>query len=109
MIIKFYGNRLIAMMQQSKRVGFIIKLILTAWASLLLFALVPAPYNFIFMFINGLPLCMVWGLVFGFLERRRVTELMAAILPTSFIFASGLAKTVGKWLMLSAVISDGWM
>jgi len=109
MLSKFYGIRFIAVMQPSRRAGFIIKLILTSWVSLLLFALVPAPYNFIFMFINGLPLGMVWGLVFGFLEGRRVTELMGAVLATSFIFASGLAKTVGKWLMLDAKISEWWM
>jgi len=109
MVSKFYGIRFIATMLPSRRAGFIIKLVLTAWVSLLLFALVPAPYNFIFMFINGLPLGMVWGLVFGFLEGRRVTELMGAVLATSFIFASGLAKTVGKWLMLDAGISEWWM
>jgi MFS family permease len=109
MLSKFYGIRFIAMMQPSRRAGFIVRLVLVAWGSLLLFALVPAPYNFIFMFINGLPLGMVWGLVFGFLEGRRVTELMGAILATSFIFASGLAKTVGKWLMLSVGISEWWM
>jgi MFS family permease len=109
MLSKFYGIRFIATMQPSRRAGFIVKLIGVAWGSLLLFALVPAPYNFIFMFINGLPLGMVWGLVFGFLEGRRVTELMGAILATSFIFASGLAKTAGKWLMLSAGVSEWWM
>jgi hypothetical protein len=109
MLSKFYGIRFIAMMQPAKRAGFIIKLIFTSWVSLLLFGLVPAPYNFVFMFINGLPLGMVWGLVFGFLEGRRVTELMGAVLATSFIFASGLAKTVGKWLMIDAHVSEWWM
>ena len=51
MISKFYGIRFIASMLPSKRAGFIIKLVLTSWVSLLLFGLVPAPYNFIFMFI----------------------------------------------------------
>ncbi len=109
MLSKFYGIRFIATMQPEKRAGFIVKLICTAWASLFLFALIPPPYNFIFMFINGIPLGMVWGLVFGFLEGRRVTELMGAILATSFIFASGLAKTVGKWLMLSFKVNEWWM
>ena len=109
MLSKFYGIRVIAMMQPSKRAGFLVKLIFASWGCLLLFALVPAPYNFIFMFLNGLPLGMVWGLVFGFLEGRRVTELMGAVLATSFIFASGLAKTVGKWLMLDANVSEWWM
>ena len=108
MLSKFYGIRIIAGMEPSRRAGFIVRLILTAWVSLLLFAIVPAPYNFIFMFINGLPLGMVWGLVFGFLEGRRVTELMGAVLATSFIFASGLAKTVGK-SMTEHGVSETWM
>jgi MFS family permease len=108
MLSKFYGIRFIAGMRAEKRVGYIILLILIAWASLLLFAFVPAPYNFVFMFINGLPLGMVWGLVFGFIEGRRTTELMGAILSTSFIFASGIAKTIGKGLILHGV-SEAWM
>jgi hypothetical protein len=109
MLSKFYGIRFIAGMDPARRAGFIVKLVLTAWVSLLLFGLVPAPYNLVFMFINGLPLGMVWGLVFGFLEGRRTTELMGAILSTSFIFASGLAKTIGKSMLLFAGVSEFWM
>lgn len=109
MCSKFYGIRFIAGMIPSRRAGFIVKLVLTAWVSLLLFGLVPAPYNFVFMFINGLPLGMVWGLVFGFVEGRRTTELMGAVLATSFVFASGLAKTVGKGMLLYAGVSEFWM
>ena len=109
MCSKFYGIRFIAGMDPSRRAGFIVKLVLTAWVSLLLFGLVPAPYNFVFMFINGLPLGMVWGLVFGFVEGRRTTELMGAVLATSFVFASGLAKTVGKSLLLYGGVSEFWM
>ena len=109
MLSKFYGIRFIAGMDPAKRAGFIVRLVLTAWVSLLLFGLVPAPYNFVFMFINGLPLGMIWGLVFGFLEGRRTTELMGAVLATSFIFASGLAKTVGKSILLFAGVSEFWM
>jgi hypothetical protein len=105
---KFYGIRIIAGMRPERRAGFIIGLIGTGWVSLLLFALVPVPYNFVFMFVNGLPLGMVWGLVFSYVEGRRVTELMGAVLATSFVFASGLAKTVGKNL-LNHGVSEFWM
>lgn len=109
MLSKFYGIRFIAMMKPEKRAINILLLIIIAWLSLLGFALVPFPYNFIFMFINGLPLGMVWGLVFGFLEGRKMTELMGAVLATSFIFASGLAKTVGKDIMLQLHVNEWWM
>ena len=109
MISKFYGIRFISGMQPQKRAAYILICIGIAWATLFLFAIIPPPFNIICLFINGLPLGMVWGLVFGFLEGRRTTELMGAVLATSFIFASGMAKTVGKWIQLDGYISDWWM
>lgn len=109
MISKFYGIRFIAGMKPAARANYILLFIGIAWLSLLLFAVIPAPYNLICMFINGLPLGMVFGLVFGFLEGRRTTEIMGAFLATSFIFASGLAKTVGKWLLLQFNLTEWWM
>lgn len=109
MCSKFYGIRFIAAMLPSKRANYILLFVSTAWLSLCLFAIIPAPYNIICMFINGLPLGMVFGLVFGYLEGRKTTEIMGAFLATSFIFASGLAKTVGKWLLLHVHVSDNWM
>ncbi|WP_218274177.1 DUF5690 family protein, partial [Pseudomonas sp. FW305-33] len=55
------------------------------------------------------PLGMIWGLVFGFLEGRRITELVGAVMATSFIFASGLAKTIGKWLLLHLPVNEWQM
>jgi len=109
MISKFYGIKFISAMKPERRGTYIILCIGIAWASLLLFAVLPTPYNIICMFVNGLPLGMVWGLVFGFLEGRRTTEIMGAVLATSFIFASGLAKTVGKWLLLDFNFTEWWM
>ncbi len=109
MCSKFYGIRFISAMRPEKRASYILICVGIAWLSLFLFAVVPAPFNIICLFINGLPLGLVYGLVFGFLEGRRTTEIMGAVLATSFIFASGLAKTVGKWLQLSFHISDWWV
>ncbi len=109
MCSKFYGIKFISGMKPQRRGAYIIIFIAIAWASLLLFAIIPAPYNIICMFINGLPLGMVFGLVFGFLEGRKSTELMGAALVTSFIFGSGFAKTVGKNLLLHFHLSDWWM
>lgn len=109
MISKFIGIRIIATMQPQFRIQGILVCILTAWLALLLFAIIPAPYNIFCMFLNGLPLGMVFGLVFGFLEGRKTTEIMGAFLASSFIFASGLAKTVGKWLLIHLDVHDFWM
>lgn len=96
---KFYGIRFIAEVKGAKRGLTILILVGISWMALLGFALVPAPYNIAFLFINGFPLGLIWGLVFGYLEGRRSTEFMAAVLSISLIFGSGFVKTIGQTLI----------
>ena len=63
--------------------------------SLIGFAIAPSHYGPIFLFINGLPLGMIWGLVLGFLEGRKLTEVLGAGLSASYIIASGFVKSAG--------------
>lgn len=109
MLSKFYGIRFISAMKSANRAATIVLLILIAWFALLFFALTPAPYNLLFLFINGFPLGMVWGLVFSYLEGRKTTELAGAVLSVSFIFSSGMVKTVGKSLVVNKGVSEMWM
>jgi MFS family permease len=106
---KFYGIRFIAEMQQNGRRSLMLGLILTAWLALLGFALAPPPFNILFLFVNGIPLGMVFGVVFSYLEGRRSTEFLGAVLATSFVFSSGFVKSVGKWLMVEQGSSWFWM
>ncbi|WP_369517287.1 DUF5690 family protein, partial [Escherichia coli] len=108
MCSKFIGVRVIGELRAERRASLLLGLIGISWLALLGFALVPAPWNIPFLFLNGLPLGMVWGLVFSYLEGRRTTEAMGAILASSFIMASGVVKSVGKWLLLQGV-SEFWM
>ena len=105
---KFYGIKFISEIEGNKRGRAIIALILIAQFSLLGFALAPQPYNIIFLFINGLPLGMIWGLVFGYLEGRRFTEALGAGLSASYIVASGAVKSIGQWI-LDMGYSEFWM
>jgi MFS family permease len=109
MLSKFYGIKFIAENINRNRNVIILRLITVAWLALLGFALVPAPWNILFLFINGFPLGMIWGLVFSYVEGRKTTELMGAVLASSFIFASGFAKSMGTWLMNDMGVSDRWM
>ena len=106
---KFYGVKFISEMGQNSRSRFILLFILLAWIALLLFPVVPKPFNIILLFVNGFPLGMVWGLVFSYLEGRRYTEFMGAFLSVSFIFSSGLVKSVGSYLMVNFGVSQWWM
>jgi len=105
---KFIGVRVIAEFGREGRAKAIAGLILFAWFALVLFAIVPAPWNVAAMFLNGLPLGMIWGLVFSYVEGRRASEPMGALLCASFILASGVVKTVAVVVMQWGV-SEYWM
>jgi len=109
MLSKFYGIRFIAELGVQGRGYKIITLVGIAWVALLGFALVPAPYNIVFLFINGLPLGMIWGLVFSYLEGRRATEFLGAVMSVSLVFASGFVKTTGRTLMENHHVAERWM
>ncbi|WP_184548794.1 DUF5690 family protein [Mucilaginibacter sp. FT3.2] len=106
---KFYGIRFIAEVNSKNRGRYILTLIGIAWLALLAFAFVPAPWNIVFLFINGFPLGLIWGLVFGYLEGRRSTEFMAAVLSISLIFASGFVKTIGRTLLTVLHVNEYYM
>lgn len=107
-VSKFLGIKVVAEVRPERRVALLLALIGAAELSLLLFGLTPPPYNFLWLFLNGLPLGMVFGLVLGFVEGRRNTEALAAGLCTSFIVADGVVKSAGAWL-LAAGVSEFWM
>lgn len=94
MVSKFIGIKIISELKPKNRQRLIISLIVFAEISLLFFGIVPHPYNFIFLFFNGLPLGMVWGIVFSYLEGRRFTEVLGMGLSISLIVSSGILKTV---------------
>jgi hypothetical protein len=103
---KFLGIKVVSEMRPEKRAWMILGLIAISHLALLLFGMVPPPYNFALLFLNGLPLGMVFGLVLGFLEGRQLTEMLAAGLCASFILSSGVVKSVGQWLIQSHGYSE---
>ncbi len=84
---KFIGIKVISEMSGRGRAFAIIACIGFAEFALFLFGIVPIEWGFLCLFLNGLPLGMVWGLVFGFLEGRRVSEILGAGLSASYILA----------------------
>jgi hypothetical protein len=106
---KLIGIKVISELSPARRGVAILVLISAAWLALVGFAVIPAPWNVAMLFLNGLPLGMIWGLVFGYMEGRRVSEALGAILCASFILSSGVVKSVGAWLMTSAHVSAFWM
>lgn len=106
---KFIGIKVIAELKSTSRATGILLMSGLAVASWFFFAITPAPYNIIFLFTNGMPLGLIWGMVLGYLEGRRVTEVLGAGLSVSFIFSAGLCKTLGAYLLRDWHVSEVWM
>jgi MFS family permease len=106
---KIIGVKLISEMGHRRRALAIIGLIALSWLALVLFAVLPVPWNVAALFLNGLPLGLIWGLVFSYVEGRRTSEMIGAILCASFILSSGVVKSVGRWLLDDKGISAFWM
>lgn len=109
LISKFVGIKVVSEMKSTYRTRGILLMVTIASISWFFFAITPAPYNLIFLFFNGLPLGMVWSLVFGYLEGRRSTEVLGASLSVSFIFSAGFAKTIGGLVIRDWGITEFWM
>lgn len=105
---KFIGIKVIAEARPAQRARGILTLIAISQLAWLLFASLPSPLNVAGLFLNGLALGMVFGLVLGFLEGRQLTEALIAGLCASFILADGAAKSVGAYL-LHWNVSEHWM
>jgi hypothetical protein len=108
-ISKFIGIRVIAGMRSTYRARAILGLIGASWLALVIFALTPALLKVFALFINGLCLGMIWGLVFAYMEGRRTSEILGAVLCASFIVSSGVVKSVGVLLIHLAHVPVFWM
>lgn len=108
-ISKYFGIKIISELSANKRTITLITLMAVSWVSLLFFGIVPAPYNLPFIFLNGLPLGMIWGVMFSYIEGRRHTELLGVAMASSFIISSGIVKGVGSYLLLNLQVPEMWM
>lgn len=108
-VSKFIGIKLISELQSEERFKFILTSVLLAEASLILFGLLSTPFNVAAMFLNGLSLGCMWGVIFSFIEGRRVTDILASLLGVSMVISSGTAKSIGLYVMNHLHVSEFWM
>lgn len=102
-LAKLIGVKVIAELPPRARIAGIAAQIALAEVALAGFALVPPPWNIACLFLDGLALGMVWGMVFGFVEGRRQSDVIGAMLCAAFILSSGVVKSVGKTLLVGGV------
>jgi hypothetical protein len=95
-------------MPPQRRALALVFLIMWAQLALVLFGVLPPAGQVVALFLNGIPLGTVWGVVFSFLEGRRTSEILGAGLSCAYVVASGAVKSVGAAL-LGTGVSEAWM
>jgi MFS family permease len=93
MCSKFLGIKIVSELRPESRIKLIAGLIIIAELALVGFSVAPLSYKWLFLIINGLPLGMVWGVIFSFLEGRKFTELLGLGLSVNMIMTSGILKS----------------
>lgn len=108
-IAKFFGIKIISELKKENRFRFFVGSAILAELALVGFGLLEAPYNVAAMFVNGLSLGCMWGVIFSFIEGRKVTDILASLLGVSMVFSSGVAKSFGLFVMNEMQIDQFWM
>jgi Family of unknown function (DUF5690) len=106
---KAIGIKLISEARAGDRARMILLFVALSEAALVAFAVVPAPLKVVAIFFSALPLGMIWGLVFGYLEGRRSSEWLGTGLCLSFIVSSGVVKSAGRSLIDQWEVPEFWM
>ncbi len=105
---KYFAVKIVSEAPRNRRFMLVVGSIVIAECGLLLFGALPPSLKVVGIFINGLPLGMIWGLMVGYLEGRRTSEWMLAGLSCSFIVASGVVKDIGREFLAFGV-EQYWM
>lgn len=104
---KYIGIKVCSEVSPGRRAGSLIALILWAEATLVLYGLLPNDFKVVAIFLNGLSLGLVWGLVVWYLEGRRTSEILLVGLSCSYIVSSGIVKDAGRAIM-EGTAADLW-
>ncbi|MGL4512356.1 MAG: DUF5690 family protein [Lacipirellulaceae bacterium] len=102
---KYLGVKVCSEAGRRGRLPTLIGLICASELALVLFGMAPLDKPWLragALFLNGLPLGMVWGLVVLYLEGRRTSEFLMAGLSCAYIVSSGVVKDVGRAVLAGA-------
>ena len=108
-VSKFLGTRFLPSLPSHKRIQYLAGMLAFCEITWLGFAVLPTVLKLICVFLSGIPLGLTWGLLFGLVEGRRISEVLNVGLSTALILASGLVKSLGQFVLDSFPIAEYWM
>ena len=108
-VSKFFAIKIVSELKRENRLKFMIFSVALAELALVFFGLLPTPFNVFALFFNGLALGCMWGVIFSFIEGRKVTDILASLLGVSMAVSSGMAKSLGLFVVNTFGVTEFWM
>ena len=109
LISKFFAIKIVSELKREDRLKFMVCSVALAELALVFFGLLPQPFNVFALFFNGLALGCMWGVIFSFIEGRKVTDILASLLGVSMAVSSGMAKSMGLFVVNTFGVTEFWM
>ena len=94
LISKFFAIKIVSELKRENRLKFMIFSVALAELALVFF---------------GLALGCMWGVIFSFIEGRKVTDILASLLGVSMAVSSGMAKSLGLFVVNTFGVTEFWM
>jgi len=107
-ISKVAGAIVIPTIKRNYRCPTLVLLAVLAELPLVLFGALPPAGQVAMVFLSGIPMAWMWGIMVMYLEGRRTSEFLLMGLYLSVMVASGAAKSIAA-AVLRAGISESWM
>lgn len=109
LISKFFAIKIVSELKREDRLKFMVCSVALAELALVFFGLLPQPFNVFALFFNGLALGCMWGVIFSFIEGRKVTDILASLLGVSMAVSSGMAKSMRLFVVNTFGVTEFWM
>lgn len=106
---KFIGVRILPGMQKHQRALYSIGLMTFSEIMLIGFGCFPPSLKVIVIFLSGMPLGMIWGILFSYIEGRRISEILNVGISVTLIISSGIVKSIGQFVLDTFHVSEYWM
>lgn len=108
-ISKFITVRILPGMKKENRALYIIIPLAISELALIGFGAFPNSIKPFFILASALPLGFIYGVVFSYIEGRRISEILNVGLCVALVLASGIVKSLGYFIMDQWQVSEYWM
>lgn len=106
---KFIGVRILPGMKKNQRALYSISLMTFSEIMLIGFGALPPSFKVISIFLSGMPLGMIWGILFSYIEGRRISEILNVGISVTLIISSGIVKSIGQFVLDTFHVTEYWM